>query len=199
MHFESKRLGDIDDGDVNGVWSTKIGTFLSFVPSSYRAQHWLLRPLVGLGQVTSHCYRALWVRFAARLRVHALCNARLCKHNLVVNVLLCSDQTLLNALDNLLSLYLVFQVLGKDSLPVTLTIQFEVGSSLYELLIDHSQLASCIVLLVNVQYVGGLPVRVGSLILRNPHEGGRLRWVGRIDGKIVWVITRDTGLSLVKL
>lgn len=39
MHFESKRLGDIDDGDVNGVWSTKIGTFLSFVPSSYRAQH----------------------------------------------------------------------------------------------------------------------------------------------------------------
>ena len=113
---------------------------------------------MGLSRLAISDYRALRVRLAARLRVDTLSDAWLQAYDLVVNILLGSDQTLLNTFDNLFSLDLELKVLRKHLLPVALTVQLEVSGPLDELLVDHSKLASCVVLLVNVQYVVRLPI-----------------------------------------
>ena len=99
---------------------------------------------------------------ATGLRNVALRDSRFHSDDFIVDVVLRSDQSLLYALDDLLSLNLILQVVLEDEFAVALAIQFEVGDLFHVLLINDAQLArySVILALVNVQYVGGLPVRV---------------------------------------
>ena len=65
-----------------------------------------------------------------------------------INVVFGSYKPLLDAFDGFLALQLVLQVLLKNELSVTLTVQFEVGGSFDELLVDETKLASHVALLV---------------------------------------------------
>ena len=119
---------------------------------------------------------------------------RLKSDYLTEDVILSSDQTLLYALDDFLSLDLILEVLFEDELAVTLSIQFEVGRLFDVLLIDEAELARHIIPLINVQYVRGLPVSVWPLTLRHAHKGCRLGRVtsfsrGRSQRKVVGVLS----------
>ena len=100
----------------------------------------------------------------------------------------------------------------EDKLAVALAIQLEVGDLLDILLINDAKLSrnSVILALVNVQYVGGLAVRV-PLVLRQAHKWSRLttvlvvvplrrqrRWV---DCQIprVLLLARKTRILLLQL
>lgn len=61
-------------------------------------------------------------RVFARLRLLGMCDSWFHFNDVVVNVLLRSEQTLLNTLDNLFSFELISEVVQKHLLPVTLTI-----------------------------------------------------------------------------
>ena len=73
---------------------------------------------------------------------------------------------------------LVLEVVLEDKLAVALAIQLEVGDLLDILLINDAKLSrnSVILALVNVQYVGGLAVRI-PLVLRQSHKWSRLTTV----------------------
>ena len=100
----------------------------------------------------------------------------------------------------------------EDEFAVALAIQLEVGDLLDILLINDAKLArhSVILALVNVQYVGGLPVRI-PLVLRQSHKwsglttvlvvvplGRQRRWV---DCQIprVLLLARITRILLLQL
>ena len=82
------------------------------------------------------------------------------------------------AFDDFLSLNLVFQVVLEDEFAMALAIQLEVGDLLDILLINDAKLArySVILALVNIQYVGGLPVRI-TFVLRQSHKWSGLTTV----------------------
>ena len=88
-------------------------------------------------------------------------------------MILCSNQSLLYAFDDLFTLNLVFQVVLENKLAMAFSIELKVGDLFDILLINDTKLTRHIVILalINVQYVGGLPVRrVPLLLLWHPHE-----------------------------
>ena len=131
-------------------------------------------------------------------------DTRLQSNDLTEDVILGPDQTLLYALNDFLPLDLILEVLLKDELAMALSIQFEVSGLFDVLLVDTAKLASHIVPLINVQYVLGLPVSVRPSALRHAHKGC---WLGRVTSlscgrshrKVVGVLSRETGLSIVEL
>ena len=106
----------------------------------------------------------------ARLRSISNSNLRFHSHDFIINVFFCSNQTLLNAFDNFFSCDLILEILLEDKLSMALTIQFEVGGTLNILLIYNAKLVRHLIRLINVQYVLGLSIGVGSLILGHAHK-----------------------------
>ena len=124
--------------------------------------------------VSISCLATFW---ATRLWDISLSDSRLHSHDLVVYVVLCSNQSLLYAFNDLLPLYLVFQVVLENKLAMAFTIELKVGDLFDIFLINDTKLTRHIVILalINIQYVGGLPVRrVPLLLLWHPHERCRL-------------------------
>lgn len=125
------------------------------------------------------------------------CDAGISTHDLTVDVILGSHKPFLNAFNRFLSLQLVLQILLKNEFSVTLTIQFEVGGSLDEVLIDEPKLASHVALLVrDVEHVLGLPVCLPT-VLWGSHERCGLTWITITSCKrvphieVVEEVTRD--------
>lgn len=87
-HFESKRLGDIHDWNVNLVGSAQVWAFVALVSTTQGAQNRFLRPLVSLPSVSIDDFATLR---AARLRNVALSDSRFHSDNFIVDVVLRSD------------------------------------------------------------------------------------------------------------
>lgn len=88
---------------------------------------------------------------------------------------------------------------------MTLSVQFEVGRPFHELLVDRPQLATNPVLLINVQYLGRLPVAVGTSVAGNSHKWCGLvrirrfflvRWLGHRES--VRIVLRLRRLSFLE-
>lgn len=81
-------------------------------------------------------------------------------------MILGSNQSLLNALNNLFTLYRILQIVLKDEFTMTFAVKLKVCDLFNIVLIDNAQLTRYIVILalVNVQYVRWLPVCRVSLL-----------------------------------
>jgi len=85
--------------------------------------------------------------------VIAVGHTRVQSDYLVEEIIFCSNQTFLNALDYFFALNLVLQILLEDSFAMTLPVQLEVSSLFNVLLGNHPELPRHIVLMINIEYV----------------------------------------------
>ena len=88
QHFESKRLGDIHDWNVNLVGSAQVWAFVALVSAAQGAQNRFLCPLVSLPSVSIDNFATLR---ATRLRDVAPSDSRLHSDNFIVDMVLRSD------------------------------------------------------------------------------------------------------------
>lgn len=194
-HLKANRLGHVAKRSVELVWSSQVGTFVLFVPSSQSGQNRLLRSLMLLLFLS----RPWHVRLSAsRLAVRTIpfwtvrvLASWLTLHNLVKDMIFGSDQSLLNTFDHLFTLDLISEIMFENQVAMALAVQFKVAVPFNVLLVDHSQLAGHAVVCVNVQYMRRLPMGISSLVFGNSQERSRLTRVtlywSRIDWKTVIV------------
>ena len=143
-----------------------------------------------------------------------------CLHDLVEYLVFGSDQSLLDTLYHFLARNLVLKIMFENKFAMTFSIKFKVRGPFDKLLINDSKLARHIVIFVNVQYMGWLPVclsliRVAAtrstigtsviVIFCDTHKRCWLSWITtsfivwkRIYRKAVRVIPRSKRFSFVQ-